>query len=818
VGIVSADRQGYSPTTIPVTLTLWSKTQLVANWTSLSINYTESVVLEVNYSILTPLGEGGIPGALVNISGPGYFNWLAEVGGGNYSILLDGTVLGVGTHNLLVNASKPGLFIQENTLLVTLTVEGEPTTRTGSAPTSVYGGDVFNVSITYRKQSDGTGITGASISCLLDHTPFSGFVLFDLLNGTYKAQFILNVSGSPATFNITLTASRGGYDDASFDALVDVLIRSTTVTTQVLSSSPVVHNAPFRIRVTYQDLSAQGVIGATVQGNWSIINFVDNFDGTYTVTCVTTAATAGWWTISFNITVQNYQTQYFSETFYLVWATSLTPQDGDYTPSEYENETLVLDVLFIDTSNGVNINGATVWAVFQSGTNNLVALGSGVYQLTLNLTDVTPATYPLTVYAQLANYENQTLNLNLIVLAKNDAALTVNLPLPINVVEGHEVAVTVVLTFSNTSPIAGAEVGLDVWILYANGTNLMLYSQIITTDVFGTRIVLVQLPLYSAEFWANNNDPPYLWSAAYYNGTRETAAGSASTSEVISQATEVPWWVDLLMFLLPFIVMFIIIIIIVWAYYSKRVKPRKQAQQQALEQSAGKWAQRMMGLMDLRALFVTYSKTGLPIFTYDFAGGEMPSTLLSGFISAVNSFYSELSGEVDRESQLRDIHYKDLHLSLREGQYVVSVLILDSSPGEVLTQSLAQFTTEFESRFGNELAAFDGRIDVFETGSQIVEASFHGELLLAYECGKAPSRGFSRKIYDLAVKLANDEGHLYLPQLFVAAIEKYGATRKYEIANALEQLHEEGCLVPANENPFPSEDQTEKPGDSSLFF
>jgi hypothetical protein len=131
---------------------------------------------------------------------------------------------------------------------------------------------------------------------------------------------------------------------------------------------------------------------------------------------------------------------------------------------------------------------------------------------------------------------------------------------------------------------------------------------------------------------------------------------------------------------------------------------------------------------------------------------------------------------------------------------------------------LAQFTTKFESRFGNELATFEGRIDLFDTGSEIVEESFHGELLLAYECGKLPSRGFSRKIYDLAVKLANEEGHLYLPQLFVAAIEKFGAARKYEIANALEQLHKQGCLVPANENPFPSEAQPDNPGDSSLFF
>ncbi|MFX1510053.1 MAG: hypothetical protein ACFFBR_07105, partial [Promethearchaeota archaeon] len=428
VGLAMADRPGYSPSTIPVTLTLWSKTQLVANWTTLTINYTESVAIEVNYSIFTPLGEGGITGALVNISGPGYFYWLSEEVGGNYSIVVDGPELGVGTHNLVINASKPGMFIQENSLLITLTVEGEPTNITGSAPLSIDGGEPFNVSITYRKQSDGTGILGANITCLLDDSPFAGFTVYDLLNGTYHVGFILNVSGSPATVNITLTAALSGYNNAVYDTLIDVLIRPTNLSVQVLSASPIVYDSLFQIRVTYQDMTAQGIIGAIIQGNWSTINFVDNLDGTYTVNCITTGAIAGSWTISFNISALNYEIEYFSESFDLVWATSLTPQNGDYSPSEFENETLVLDVLFWDTSNNLAINGATVWAIFQSNPYSMVSIGSGVYRLSLNLTQVTPATYSLTIYAQRPLYENQTLILSLEVLAKFDTMLTVTLP------------------------------------------------------------------------------------------------------------------------------------------------------------------------------------------------------------------------------------------------------------------------------------------------------------------------------------------------------------------------------------------------------
>jgi hypothetical protein len=196
----------------------------------------------------------------------------------------------------------------------------------------------------------------------------------------------------------------------------------------------------------------------------------------------------------------------------------------------------------------------------------------------------------------------------------------------------------------------------------------------------------------------------------------------------------------------------------------------------------------------------------------------MPSALLSGFISAVNAFYGELSGDADRESQLRDVHYKDLHLSLREGRNVVSVLILDASPTEELTESLANFTAQFVSHYATELENFDGRIDIFDSASGIVERSFHGELLIAYECAEAPPRGFARKIYDLAIKIANINGRVYIPQLFVAAIEKFGSKKKYDIANALEQLLKAGCLVPLQESNIPTESSPEEAADSSNLF
>jgi len=815
-GVVLADRLGYASATTNLTLTLWSKTQLVANWTLLTINYTESVILEVNYSVLTPLGEGGITGADVNITDGIFFSVLFEEGGGNYSVVLDGTVLDVGTHNLIVNASKSGQYLQNNSLMITLIVQGEPTDITGDAPPSVDGGEAFNVTVTYEKQSDGLGIPGATITCLLNDTPFAQFISFDLGNGTYHVQFILNTSISDSLYNITLRVVRSGYNIQYYEALVDVLIRATTSSTQILSSSPVIYDSDFIIRVTYTDWFAQGLVGAGVEGNWSIINVVDNLDGTYTVRCITTGVAVGWWTISFNISVENYEVQYFSETFHLVWATALTPENGDYTPSEYENETLILDVTYTNTNTGLGVDTATVWAETVWASHPMSALGNGVYRLTLNLTGVNPNTYAIVVYAQLANHENQTLNLSLDVLAKHDPILTILFPTLIY--PGTETHITISLTYANSTPIIGANVDVEVWIEYGNGTILVLTAETATTDAFGNAIVFVQIPSYSAEDWVDGNNGPVLWASVTYTGSREIAVDSISTSQALSPLTPMPWWAELLLALLPFIIILIIIVAIGWTYYAKRVQPRKQAQQLALEESGGMWAQRLMGIMDLRALFVMYAKTGLPIFTYDFAGGKMPSALLSGFISAVNSFYGELSGDADRESQLRDVHYKDLHLSLREGQNVVSVLILDASPTEEMTESLANFTAQFVSQYATELETFDGRIDLFDSASEIVERSFHGELLIAYECAEAPPRGFARKIYDLAFKIANTNGRVYIPQLFVVAIENFGSKKKYNIANALEQLLKSGCLLPLQESNILTEPSPEEAADASNLF
>lgn len=778
------------------------KTAAVPQYAVQTAYVGDVVTLRVFYN--DTLNNQPIPGAQVNVTIDGVIHSMTDQGGGWYQYGWNST----GETNADYSARYAAKKVGYSQAVASSTVSLQFRTQiSGAAPASVEGGAAFNVSITYEILGGG-GINGASFTCLLDGAPFTGFIRYELGGGQYRLRFVLNVSQNPATYNITLTASHAGYVSATFKALVQVTIKTTTYSVIVTSVTPIVYNGQFVLRVNFTDGVGTRLTGALVTGNWSGIAQTDHLNGTYTVRCPTTSATAGYWYVNFSISLQNYETQWFVKSFELVWPTTLTPMGGSYTVREYENETLVLQVTYTDTHAGAGISTGTLWAVFRGSSYGLVSLGGGVYRLTLNLTGVPPADYTLDLSAQGQHYQQQGLQLTLQVLAKLAPNLSVILPSLL--VEGTEIPVTIELTFPNGTPIVGAKVSLRVWVHQVNGTDIVLTSQNVTTNLQGRAIVAVPLPSYSQDFWTQGQ-PPEVRVLATYGGSRAMTVASTQTSRTISQASPLNPLLALLLRLLPFIIVIIVVILIGWAYYAKSVKPRRAKRLKVMESGGGAWAQRMLGLLDLRALFVMHASSGLPIFTYSFTGGELPSTLLSGFISAVSAFHGELSGQPDRASQLRDIHYKDLHLSLHEGRRIISVAILEASPSEEVTQSLTEFTRRFEQTYAPDLARFDGRIDIFEGADELVGKSFHSDLLVAHKCDKKPARGFPRRVYALAKKLARTDGHVYLPQLFVAAVEQFGADKKYAIAHAIETLRNDGCLAPST--PPPASAPSSRPED-----
>jgi hypothetical protein len=696
LGFVEAGRNGYAPGTTTITLILTSKTQLDRNWTTQTISYLETITLMLNYSVLTPLGEGGILGATVNASGP-IFLTFTEVGSGNYSLEFDGVTLGLGTHIFTITAQKPDYQYQQ--ILIFLTIAEQPTQLTGDGVSSIWGGNAFNITLSYTL--DGiTPITSAVISCLRNGSSFSSFTTTEIAAGIYNVTFLFWVNQSLA-YSLNLTVSRYGYAGQSYIHDISIQVIPTTLTIVSQSPDPILlERTPqqdIEVTLNFTDLAGIGLSGASIITNWTL-------------------------------------------------TPTITPH-----PTE-----------------------------------------QGIYNITCPTTGVSPGTCTIVFTVQLTNYEERQ---RLITFQlKVDIQIEPNFVIPAGVTEEGIIIAHARVTFQNGTPVVNEQVRFTFTLRLSDGYEEVLLSETLRTNSTGWANSLIQLGTFSIQVWLSSiGIPPILDVQIEFLGS-DTLAQKGITPQIFGIGMGV---MNLFMiYILPILVILLVIVLAIVLAYRKVIKPRKVKQLQEVESTGEMWAQRILGLLDLRALFVQHAKTGLPIFTYSFTGRDLPSELLTGFISAVNSFFAELSGEADRESQLQDIHYQDLHLSLKEGQYITSALILEESPSEEVTESLAEFTANFEQTYEAELSAFEGRIDVFKTADELVGKSFHSELLVPHTCSAKPPRGFSRRIFKLAKNLADTDGRLYLPQLFVAAVEKFGSNRKYAIAHAIVTLRDDGCITP----------------------
>ena len=803
----SANKTGYSLATATSTVSLYSRASLSLSWDDETVYYNHSIELRVNYTRLTG-GSGGIVGATVNITvGASTYN-LLDLGNGTYRVLLNGTEVDLGFWSFTVRAQGSRCEPKQDT--GNLTVVEEPTHHTGSTPTSVDGGKAFNITLTYQADLGG-GIEGATtFSCLLNGTVFTDFTVHDLGGGYYNFTFTLNVTET-VTFNITLTIVKHGFEAQTYQAYPQVRAKPTNLELTFTPSNTVVYGENFTLRIHYTDSLGGGMVGALVMGNWTGLEVTDHLNGTYTIQCRTTGLDAGWWRITFNASIMNYQIQWFSWKFHVLWPTTLNPKDGVYTVEEYENETVVIEVAYMDTHNGVGVSAGTIWLLFQGTTHYFTHIGGGWYRLALNLTGVTPSTYTVEVFAEGEDYQARQIAMELEVLAKARATLTVELP--DTAVEGDTIAIMMRLSFLNGTPITSETVTVTVWLRYVNGTLRLLIARNVTTDGQGEAAIAVAIPVHPSTFWERNNGHPVLVVEAVFWGTRPIASASMESSITVEQ---MPSTTPPLLWLLLVLVALIIAIaaLAIWLAYSRlrqrqirlrrerEEKLQREAEERLREakEKGGEWAKRLIALNELRHLIVMHRTAAVSLFTYNFTQEELSSTLVSGFLSAVGAFYRELSGEEEREAALQDIHYEDLHLSLHEGRYVTSVLISEASAGKEVRASLAEFTARFEERYSDELEGFDGRVDIFADAGDLVKEAFHTELLLPHECVNPPvldAPSLAQKVYNLAEDMQAKHGSVYLPKLFLKALELFEKEGdKYAIAASLSFLCENGCIMP----------------------
>ena len=132
-------------------------------------------------------------------------------------------------------------------------------------------------------------------------------------------------------------------------------------------------------------------------------------------------------------------------------------------------------------------------------------------------------------------------------------------------------------------------------------------------------------------------------------------------------------------------------------------------------------------LLQMRYLLIIHRVVGATLFHRKFGSWEINPDLISGFLTAIQSFGSEIKS---KDVPINKMAYKEFEILLHQGALVSIALIVDGKGSEWHEQKLALFTKEFELKFEENLKHWSGELTQFKTAGLMVDQKF--ELYRAY--------------------------------------------------------------------------------------
>ncbi|MFX1297050.1 MAG: hypothetical protein ACFFD2_19635 [Promethearchaeota archaeon] len=120
-------------------------------------------------------------------------------------------------------------------------------------------------------------------------------------------------------------------------------------------------------------------------------------------------------------------------------------------------------------------------------------------------------------------------------------------------------------------------------------------------------------------------------------------------------------------------------------------------------------------------IIIIDKKTGICLYNQAFQETGTDSNLLSGFISAIQHFGSEISQEA---TSVKKIEYAGFEINLEDGQLSRAALILKGTAPDVLRKNLTTFIKEFESIYGLKVQNHKGDVSFFQDSHILVEKYF----------------------------------------------------------------------------------------------
>lgn len=157
----------------------------------------------------------------------------------------------------------------------------------------------------------------------------------------------------------------------------------------------------------------------------------------------------------------------------------------------------------------------------------------------------------------------------------------------------------------------------------------------------------------------------------------------------------------------------------------KRINRNKKDRQQ-------KTIHRVKDVLNLYYIIVTDKNSGLAVFDRLFAGKNIDSSLITGFLQAIRAFGIELT-EADNHSQTIKLDYKNLTILMSEFKGFRLIFIMRENPSPIFLDTIKTLSSEIDNKYATLFDNFEGSLNEFDGIKDLVEENLRLSLLYPFK-------------------------------------------------------------------------------------
>ncbi|MHA1339777.1 MAG: hypothetical protein ACTSRZ_06615 [Promethearchaeota archaeon] len=228
------------------------------------------------------------------------------------------------------------------------------------------------------------------------------------------------------------------------------------------------------------------------------------------------------------------------------------------------------------------------------------------------------------------------------------------------------------------------------------------------------------------------------------------------------------------------------------------IKPRKRRYQEKVLNTASIFED----AINMQHILVIYKETGTCVYFKTLTTGEIDPNLISGLLTATQSFVRESTGAKDfSESEMK---YGDYNFLISDGELVRVTLVLSKPASKFLKNNLKRFVLMFEAKYRDVLQNWKGQLNVFRDAGELADEILRTSVILPHEITtdttkiKKISSSLSKSLLKIARELTAGTKKIFFLSQLVNEANKKLKKKPQEILLGVDELLQKGVFIPIN--------------------